>query len=181
MNRIGDALADDLDGGFPKLVEATRDRVFALARSLTRSAHDADDVAQDAYVRAYRALRTYSPARLRALQVRPWLAAITLNVWRNTVRGRRRDTSELDARRPADEREAPHERAERSDAARELRAHLAVLPERYRLALVLRHAYDMPYAEAARVLRVPVGTLKANVHRGARLLRAAYERGERIG
>ena len=179
MNTIGEALAADLDGGFAKLVEGTRDRVYSLALSLTGSSHDADDVAQDAFVRAYRALRTYPASRIRALHVRAWMAKITLNVWRNKIRTRRSDLGELDERLPADPRDAPDARAEGSDAARRLRALLSQLPDRYRLAIVLRHAYDVPYAEAASSLGIPVGTLKANVHRGTRMLREAYDRAEK--
>jgi RNA polymerase sigma-70 factor (ECF subfamily) len=146
---------------------------------LSGSPHDAEDIAQDAYVRAYRALRTYEPARIRALQVRAWLAKIALNVWRNRTRAARRETDELDERLPADSREAPEASAERTEGAHRLRCLLATLPERYRLAVVLRHAYDVPYAEAASALGIPVGTLKANVHRGTRLLREAYDRSEK--
>ena len=176
MNGLAQALAADLDDGFTKMVDAMRHRVYALAFSLTRSPHDADDVAQETFVKAYRALASYSPARIRALQVRAWLAKITLNVWRNRTRGVRRDGGELDERWPADPRDEPHVRAQRSAEARDLRALLARLPERYRIAVVMRHAYDVPYAEAAATLGIPVGTLKANVHRGTRMLREAYDR-----
>lgn len=172
-------MAADLDGGFPKLVDATRHRVYSLALSLTRSPHDAEDVAQDAYVRAYRALRTYPRARIKALQVRPWLAKIALNVWRNRIRGVRRETDQLDKKIPSDARESPDEAAQRSESAALLRALLTRLPERYRLAVVMRHAYDIPYAEAAQALGIPVGTLKANVHRGTRMLREAYQSAEK--
>jgi RNA polymerase sigma factor (sigma-70 family) len=176
VNALTDALAADLDRGFSKLVDSTRNRLYALALSLTHSPHDAEDVAQEAYVRAYKALRTYSPSRIRAMQPRAWLAKIALNVWRNRTRGVCREAVELDERWPADPRDEPHARAERSSASRDLRALLSHLPERYRVAVVMRHAYDVPYAEAAAALGVPVGTLKANVHRGTRMLREAYDR-----
>jgi RNA polymerase sigma factor (sigma-70 family) len=176
VNTLTEALAADLDSGFSRLVDATRDRVYALALSLTRSSHDAEDVAQEAFVRAYKALRSYSPSRIRALQARAWLAKIALNVWRNRTRGIRREAVELDERWPADPRDEPHVSAERSAAARDLRALLSRLPERYRVAVVLRHAYDLPYGEAAEALGIPVGTLKANVHRGTRMLREAFDR-----
>jgi RNA polymerase sigma factor (sigma-70 family) len=176
VNTLTEALAADLDAGFSRLVDATRDRVYALALSLTRSPHDAEDVAQEAFVRAYKALRSYAPSRIRALQPRAWLAKIALNVWRNRTRGIRREAVELDERWPADSRDEPHVSAERSAAARDLRALLSRLPERYRVAVVLRHAYDVPYGEAAAALGIPVGTLKANVHRGTRMLREAFDR-----
>lgn len=174
MNSLGAALAADLDAGFPKLVEACRHRVYALALSLTGNAHDAEEVAQDAFVRAYRALQKFPLERTRALQARPWLAKIALNVWRNRVRSRKHDGPPLDEERESDPRERPDVSVARSEAATELRALLARLPERYRVAVVLRHAYDVPYAEAAQALGIPIGTLKANVHRGTRMLRDAF-------
>jgi RNA polymerase sigma-70 factor (ECF subfamily) len=174
VNTLGQALADDLDAAFPKLVEATQDRVYALALSLTGSPHDAQDVAQDALVRAFRALRTYPAHRIRTLNVRPWLAKIALNVWRNRMRARRPDIA-LDEL-PSDPRDQPPARAERTETANELRALVARLPKKYRVAIVLRHAYGLPYAQAAAALGIPVGTLKANVHRGTKMLRDAFEK-----
>jgi RNA polymerase sigma-70 factor, ECF subfamily len=176
VNTLSDALATDVEAGFIQLVERMRDGIYALALGLCGSPHDAEDVAQDALVRAYRALRTYSPARRRALHLKAWLAKIALNVWRNRIRGAKRERVELSDEWAADDADAPEARAERGDAARRLRRLLSTLPDRYRVALVLRHAYDLPYAQAARALGMPVGTLKANVHRGTRMLRAAYER-----
>jgi RNA polymerase sigma factor (sigma-70 family) len=175
VKALGDLLAEDVDAAFPRLVEAVQARVYSLSLALTGNADDAQDVAQDAFVRAYRALKRYPAARLRALRPRPWLAKIALNVWRNRVRTRR-STSTLETDLPADERDNPDIRTARSRDAAELRAMLGELPRRYRLAVVLRHAYDVPYAEAAAVLGIPVGTLKANVHRGTRMLRAQFER-----
>jgi RNA polymerase sigma-70 factor (ECF subfamily) len=175
VNKLAAALAIDLDAAFPKLVASMQDRMYSLSLSLTGSPHDAQDVAQDSFVRAYAALRKYPPARIRALQVRPWLAKIALNVWRNRVRGRWRDSIPLEVEIEADPREAPPERAQMSESAAEIRDLLGRMPQRYRLAVVLRHAYDVPYGEAAAALGIPVGTLKANVHRGTRMLREAFK------
>ena len=173
MTTVQDALCADLDDGFRRLVESMRDRVFAFALSLTNSRHDADDVAQDTFVRAYRALKAYAPARIRELKPKPWLAKIALNVWRNRLRSRHME-AELDDQWNADPDEAPDIRAERNEGAARVRALLQTLPERYRVAMVMRYAYDLPYAQAANALGMPVGTLKANVHRGTRMLRDAW-------
>ena len=180
VNNLSAALAADVDKAFPALVKATQDRLYSLALSFARKAADADDVTQDAYVRAYRALRTYPPARIRVLHVRPWLAKIALNVWRNRVRSHARDPAPLLEEPAGDETDAPAARFERSESVAQLRALVAKLPERYRVAVQLRHVYDLPYAEAARVLGIPVGTLKANVHRGTRMLRDAFERRAKV-
>jgi RNA polymerase sigma factor (sigma-70 family) len=175
VNSLGDQLASDVDAAFPRLVEAVQDRVYALSLALTGNPADAQDVAQDAFVRAYRALKRYPPARLRALRPKPWLAKIALNIWRNRVR-KRRDIVSLEMEPVADERDRPDRRTLRSHEFAELRTMLAQLPPRYRVAVTLRHAYDVPYEEAAAIARVPVGTLKAQVHRGTRMLRDLFER-----
>ena len=126
MKTLTEALAADLDSGFSRLVDATRDRVYALALSLSRSPHDAEDVAQEAFVRAYKALRSYAPSRIRALQPRAWLAKIAHNVWRNRIRGIRREVVEQKKRRPADTHDEPHASAERSSTASDL--HLLAPP-----------------------------------------------------
>jgi RNA polymerase sigma factor (sigma-70 family) len=180
VNTLGEALARDLDAAFPKLVEATQDRVYSLALSLTGKRADAEDIAQDAFVRAYRALQKYPPRRIRDLKVRAWLAKIALNVWRNRVRTARHDAGSLLEEPPGDARDAPAARTERSEEAMELRVLLANLPARYRSAVVMRHAYGLPYAEAAAALGIPEGTLKANVHRGTRMLRELYAQGTKV-
>jgi RNA polymerase sigma factor (sigma-70 family) len=176
VTTLGEALAADVDAGFATLVDATQDRVYALALSLTRSDADAQDVAQDAFVRAYRALRTYDARRIKSINYRPWLATIALNVWRNRLRGARREGGPLEREPAADPRDSPSARVERAESAARLRELLHELPERYRVAVAMRHVYGVPYAEAARSLGMPIGTLKANVHRGTRMLKAAFEK-----
>lgn len=170
-------LAKDLDRGFEKLVVAHQDRIYALALALTSNPHDAEEVAQDAFVRAHRALRGYPAERIEALHLRAWLHRICLNVVRNRVRVRRVSTAPLDdapaGALTADATLQPEGVAMRRAVADELRCMVARLPEAYRDAVVLRHVQQLSYAEAAEVLGRPVGTVKANVHRGLGLLRLA--------
>ena len=83
------ALAEDLDGQFELLVRTYQDRLYSFALRLSRSREDAEEIAQDAFVRAYRALKTYAPERIAALSLRAWLYQIALNVTRNRFRRRR--------------------------------------------------------------------------------------------
>src|SRR5216683_400523 len=83
---LASRLATDLDGHFEQLVRTYHDRLFGFALRLTRSREEAEECAQDAFVRAYRALERYPEERRRALRLRPWLYQITLNVVRNRVR-----------------------------------------------------------------------------------------------
>ena len=174
-------LARDLDGSFATLVAHHQDLVYGTALRWTRRPADAEDLAQDAFLRAYRALRGYTPERIAALHTRGWLVRIVLNLAHNRARDAGPAPEPLDpaadpGHEPAD---AAHQRpeavAERRAAAREWSTLLAELPPRYRTAVELRHVEGLDYRELAEALGRPVNTVKSDVHRGVRLLRAAYE------
>jgi len=174
------ALAANLDAAFPAFVEAEMSRIYGVALRLTGQPADAEDLAQDTLVRAYRALATWEPARIREFNVRPWLASIVVNLARNRARARlsRPTTVSL-----VDElahagialHETPHGRLERREAAEAWAARLLALPERYRAPLVLRHVDGLSYDEIGQALERPAGTVKAQVHRGIALLRLALD------
>jgi RNA polymerase sigma-70 factor (ECF subfamily) len=186
-DRLTAALARSLDGAFETLVRAYQHRIYGFALRLVGNPSDAEEIAQDSFVRAYRALATYPGERIRALRVRPWLYQIALNVARNHLRdhasARRGALITLDGGaadgtvgriEPEDDPVGrPEAMAEAGERQRELAARLAALPARYRAAVVLRHIEGFTYAEMATLLGQPVGTVKANVHRGVQALRAA--------
>jgi len=158
------------DRVFERLVRDHQDRIYALGLALTGNRHDAEDVAQDTFIRAYKALATYSPDRIRDLKQKAWLHRIAVNVVRNRVRGVRPRMVELNGSEP-DLATGPEEDVLRKAEIDELAARVACLPTRYREAVVLRHVQDLSYAEVAETLGQPVGTVKANVHRGLKILR----------
>jgi RNA polymerase sigma-70 factor, ECF subfamily len=174
-----DDLARDLDGSFDDLVRSHVDRCYAIALRVLGNSHDAEEVAQDALVRAYRAMAGYPPARIRDLRLRPWLATIVVNLCRNRTRRRMPATTSLDplverGREPvAGDAADPAGAAVRAAEREQLAALLIGLPDRYRIPVVLRHVDDLSYAELAEVLGRPEGTVKAQVSRGLVLLRAA--------
>ena len=166
-DRLAADLARDLDRWFDALVVAHQDRLYTIALRMLGDPRDAEEAAQDALVRAYRALATYDAERIRDLRVRGWLTTIVLNLCR--TRGLRRATRgapsiSLDA-------EVAERRAERDRWG----ARLAELPPVYRAAVVLRHVDGLSYPEAAAALGRPEGTVKAQVHRGIALLRTMLE------
>jgi RNA polymerase sigma-70 factor (ECF subfamily) len=181
------ALARDLDGSFEALVLVHQDRLYSIALRLLGDRRDAEEVAQDAFVRAYRALATYEPERILELRVRPWLATIVLNLCRSrlarhavrsaTVRpALSLDATELGTLEPrADADAEPATLAARRDARERWAALLMTLPPAYRTAVVLRHVDGLSYPEVAAALDRPEGTVKAQVHRGLALLRTAFE------
>lgn len=155
---------------FERLVLDHQDRIYALGLAMTGNRHDAEEVAQDTFLRAYRALVTYSPERIRDLKQRAWLHQIAVNVVRNRMRGIRPRLVELNGSEPAHE-SGPEDDVIRKAEIDELASRVACLPARYREAIVLRHVQELSYPEVADVLGQPVGTVKANVHRGLKLLR----------
>ncbi len=183
-------LATDLDGSFETLVRTHQDRLYTIAHRFLGDAHEAEDLTQDALVRAYRALADYPADRIRALRLRPWLATIVLNLCRNRVTRRRGpDARSLDAPAsngsapldpPADAAVSPAAVFDRREASRRWAGLVAALPPVYRAPLVLRHVDGLSYPEVALALDRPEGTVKAQVHRGLALLRTAYEAADRL-
>jgi RNA polymerase sigma-70 factor, ECF subfamily len=182
------ALAADVDGSFEHLVLAFQDALYAFALRLTGSPQDAEEITQDAFVRAYRALTKYPAQRVRTMALRPWLYQVALNIFRNRVRNRQlpivplgQGNEEGDMELEDDKEVRPDAALERAELKASLEALVASLPERYRLAVVLRHVQGLGYDEMAAVLQQPTGTIKANVHRGVRMLREALDEQERTG
>lgn len=166
-------LARDLDRHFPELVSEMQGMVYNGARRWLPGRQDAEDVTQEAFVRAYQALQGYPAPRIADLRIRPWLFTITLNLCRNHARNRARrpqqaplDTSpELPG-----ETQVEHDAVEAA-AVDEWRERLGRLPTRQRDAVVLRHVVDLSYEEIGEVLGCPVGTAKSDVSRGLERLR----------
>jgi RNA polymerase sigma factor (sigma-70 family) len=181
---LANRLSRDLEGAFPALVEGHQDRLYTIALRLLGDRRDAEEVAQDALVRAFRAMAGYPRERTAALRLRPWLASIAVNLSRNR---RRR----LEDRRPpnqleplldagfdpaADGRARPDAMSDRRETQRELARALLQLTPAVRAAIVLRHVDGLSVAETAEALGRPEGTVKAQVHRGLRELRSVLER-----
>ena len=163
-------LAADLDGAFEDLVLAHQDRLFTIALRTCGARHDAEELVQDAFVRAYRALAAWPAGRVRELRIRGWLTTILLNAGRNRARVKRVPTTELvfdPGAEPAADSLA--RRDERDTWARLL----AGLSPAQRTAVVLRHVDGLSYAEIAEAVGRPEGTVKAHVHRGLAALRTA--------
>ena len=183
-------LARDLDRTFEALVLAHQDRVYSIACRFLGDVPEAEEVAQDAFVRAYRAMAGYDADRIQALQLRPWLATIVLNLCRSRVTRRRRtepNPLSLDLERPdggtlpepvADPAAMPGSVAERRESDRHWARLILTLPPIYRGPVVLRHVDGLSYPEVALALDRPEGTVKAQVHRGLALLRTAFEAAE---
>lgn len=167
-----DPLAGRLADGDPaaprEMVERHGAELLRYATALLGDAAAAEDAVQEAFGRALEALGRYPEGRIRELSLRAWLYKVTLNVVRNSRRGRGREIPV--ARVPEGDwgvGEAPAPTEAGLDALKALRG----LPERQRTAVALRYLSDLPYAEIARATGWPEGTCKTLVRRGLGRLR----------
>jgi len=149
------------------------DAAYNLARWLSRSPSDADDIVQEAMLRAFRAFEGF-----RGENIRPWLLTIVRNCWRNStadVRRRKHDPlPDEDARPLAAEGPDPEAEALRSAEERRLHAAIALLPEDFREALILREMEDMSYREIAEATGAPIGTVMSRLARARTLLKERW-------
>jgi RNA polymerase sigma-70 factor (ECF subfamily) len=165
--REGDA------AGFGALVEQHQVAAFRAAWLIVRDAAAAEDVAQEAFIRAYRGI-----ARFREGEpFRPWLLRIVTNLALNEVRARGRRGG-LIGRFGASAGpgfEPPSARAEESEETATLAAAINELPLDDRVVLYLRYFLELPEREIATAIGKPAGTVKSRLHRAGQRLRAVIE------
>jgi RNA polymerase sigma-70 factor (ECF subfamily) len=167
MDELRDRLARDVDSAFPDLVTSMQGPLYSGLRSL--AGPEAEDLAQETFIRAYRALSSYEPHRIRELNLRGWIWTIALNLGRNHRRDR--------ARRPLPVLDLPEPVVAETDppdfAAWDRR--LRNLPPGMRRAVILRHVAGLSYDEIAEATGQPSGSVKSDVHRGIDKLRRVME------
>jgi len=156
------------------------DAAYNLARWLARSPADADDIVQEAMLRAFRSFD-----RFRGETIRPWLLAIVRNCWRNAAGDRHRrghaPLDEEDGHGLASEAPDPEAEALHASEGRRLEAVLAGLPDDFREVLVLREIEDMSYREIAEATGAPIGTVMSRLARARALLKDRWLVEERHG
>jgi RNA polymerase sigma-70 factor (ECF subfamily) len=171
-------LSGDADA-YEALVERYGGRVYNIALRITHDPDAARDCAQDAFIRAYRALHQYDPV----YPFGPWLYRITTNASLNFVqraRGHEITVEEL-PEHPEPPDAGPELSAVRKEDVQEVLDAMALLPPAYRAALTLRHMQQLSYQEVADALGIPLGTVKTHLHRARAALKAtlAARRGRR--
>ncbi|MGO9406440.1 MAG: RNA polymerase sigma factor [Acidimicrobiales bacterium] len=165
LARNGDRVA------FEHLVRATSADCYALALRLVGNEHDARDVLQDAYLRAFRSLRKFRGDSAFGT----WLHRITVNCSATLVAKRRRswhvelddDLEVFELRAESD----PETAAGTADDHQRLVEALTELPAQMRMVVVLRDVYDLPHEEIARELGISQTAAKVRLHRARRRLR----------
>ena len=183
---VRELLATDLDRYFQQLVLSFQQRLYAFALRHTGSVQDAEDIVQEAFIRAYHALADYPTERIRMMKLQPWLYKITLHIFYRHRSSSRLECLPLDLSEENalleiedDEREQPERVLEDKEFLRELETLLSRLPEQYRVAVSCYYFAEMNYREIAELLNQPIGTVKSNVHRGILLLRKSVETQQR--
>ena len=151
---------------FEQVVLPHVDAAYNLARWLTKNDHDADDVLQDAMLRAYRFFD-----QLRG-DARPWLLAIVRNACWSWLQANRPAELTVDEEAQSDA-PGPEALALRELERRALNEAIAALAVPYREALVLRELEDLSYKEIARVADIPVGTVMSRLARARALLQGS--------
>jgi RNA polymerase sigma-70 factor (ECF subfamily) len=173
--RFLDRLRAGDGGAFEDLVMAYQHRVFAVALRMLGSAAEAQEVAQEAFARAHRALGDFrGDAKLST-----WLYAITSRLCLSRLAsGERRlaRQGEETLLRLADAAPSPDAALERAELETALQRAIAELPEERRIVVVLRDLQGLSYEETAQVLDVELGTVRSRLHRARADLKDKLER-----
>ncbi|MGR4064039.1 MAG: RNA polymerase sigma factor [Vulcanimicrobiaceae bacterium] len=164
---------------FDRVIDEYQRRLYGFALRMTGNREDAEEIVQDAFVRAYRALGKMSLEQRSELRLQPWLYTITLNVTRNRLRSKRPTNVALDALadpdallRQSNEGPArPETIVEQNAEMLLVERALLQLPMHLRAAATLRFIEGRSHPEIAEILNQPIGTVKSHVHRAVRILR----------
>jgi RNA polymerase sigma-70 factor, ECF subfamily len=165
----GDLVALALRGhgdAFATLVERYDRAVYHLAYRTLHDVEEARDVAQEAFFKAFRSLRTFKPGA----KFSTWIFAITYHACCDRLNRRKRYSNETLPER-ADSAAGPEQRVIALDEAQRLRAAIDALPEKYRSVITLYHLQGRQYEEIAQVLGLPMGTVKTHLFRAKEQLR----------
>ncbi len=157
---------------FAALVEENQTRVYNQAFRILDSREDADDIAQEVFIKAWTSLDTFREES----SFSTWLYRMTANLCTDWIRHRSRrrnampvcslDDEDAHIPEPPDLTQDPQLRLEQAETGRAIQRTLAQLPDHYREALMLRELQGMQYQEIADAMGIEVGTVKSRLARG---------------
>jgi RNA polymerase sigma-70 factor (ECF subfamily) len=150
---------------FGGLVKCHQAGVYNVAYRMLGERRDAEDAAQETFLRAFRAIRTLDPERPPGA----WLKKIAVNVCLNRLERRGTLTLEDDEALPAND-PGPESQTIAREQNRLIRAALLSLPPRYLAAIELRHFQDLSYSEMAETLARPLSDIKSDLFRARNML-----------
>ena len=159
---------------FEVVVERYQKPVFNLCYRMLGNRQEAEDAAQEAFFRAYRALGRYDPNR----SFKTWLLSISSNYCIDQIRKRRLQLISIDSLLPGreepDRNPGPEKMSELGEEQMQIQRMLMRLGEKDRTVIVLRYWYDMAYTEIAETLSMSVSAVKSRLHRARRELAEAW-------
>jgi RNA polymerase sigma-70 factor (ECF subfamily) len=150
---------------FGGLVNCHQTGVYNVAYRMLGECRDAEDAAQETFLRAYRAIQTLDPLRPPG----PWLKKIAVNVCLNWLERRGTLTLEDETTVPGPD-PGPESQTIEREHNRQIRAALLSLPPRYRAVIELRHFQELSYTEMAETLDRPLSDIKSDLFRARKLL-----------
>jgi len=169
-------LAGD-ERAYRELIQRYQRQVYSVALRMVRRNEDAEDLTQETFVRMFRALDRYDPSRPFAA----WLFTITSRLCIDHLRRRKVNPVSLFQRDAETDEEWTMQVEDRGLKPDEVTSHaeeeqrtqdlIDSLPEHYRIVVLLRHQQDLSYEEIAEALSLPLGTVKARIHRARALLK----------
>ena len=161
---------------FDVLVERHRRQVYQLCYRFVGNHEDASDLAQDTFLRAYRALGTFKGHSAFST----WLYRVAVNVCLNRKAGKRLPTEPIDEREFTDRKaDAADRQVIRKETAAVVRAAISQLPEKQRATMILRMYQELPHEEIASILGSSVGAVKANFFHALANLKKRLRESER--
>lgn len=166
---------------YRELVRRYQRPVYSIILRMVRRAEDAEDLTQETFVRMFRALDRYDQER----PFSAWLFTIGSRIAIDHLRRRRVPTFSLHQAEPGSSEEhqidiedaglKPDEITSNREEELQSQAMIDSLPPHYRIVVLLRHQQDLSYDEIAEALHLPLGTVKARIHRARALLKLRIE------
>jgi len=166
---------------FSRLIDNYKSMVYNLAYRMSNNPYEAEDISQEAFLRAYQSLARFNPS----YKFSTWLYQITLNIIRDRFKKKELNYVSLDAPvetddskicpQPADFTNNPEQIMSQKEDAQAIQQAIYSLPLKYREVIVLRHLQDLSYIEIASILKIPSGTVKIRLYRAREQLRKILE------
>ena len=180
-NELIRSCIDGEEFAFTQLVEDHQDMVLSIARRLGAGKEQAEDIAQEVFIRVYRNLGKFEGKS----KLSTWIYRIayntTVELWRKRKENFSYDFLVDQGWQPESCDESPDKLMERRDQVRHLQELIAHLPEKYRGVIVLYYLQGKSYEQVAEIMGLPLGTVKTYLHRAKKALVLAYARKERGG
>ncbi|WP_260410773.1 RNA polymerase sigma factor [Paenibacillus sp. JGP012] len=156
---------------FSVLVDRYKNKVYGIMRGMGASHPDAQDLAQDTFIRIYR----YLPTRREGSSFAAWVYTIAVNIMRDHMRKKKPVMSADHEIEPVSE-ETPEKRLLHKEMQREIHRQLAQLPQTYRLVLLLKYTNELTYEEMAAITDMSEAQVRNALYRGKKTLRKQMER-----